>query len=50
VAVPFAQHFAEIEASIYRCWDREDEAHLANAATRALDHCRELLAFDSAEW
>jgi hypothetical protein len=46
VAVPFAQHFAEIEASIYRCWDREDEAHLAGAATLALEECRELLAFD----
>jgi len=49
VAVPFAQHFAEIESSIYRCWDRDDEAHLADAATGALDHCRELLAFDPAE-
>ena len=49
MAVPFAKHFAELEASIYRCWDREDEAHLADAATLALDHCRELLAFDPAE-
>jgi hypothetical protein len=49
VAVPFAQLFAEIEASIYRCWDREDEAHLADAATGALEQCRELLAFDPAE-
>ena len=49
MAVPFAQHFAEIEASIYRCWDREDEAHLADAATLALEHCRDLLAFDPAD-
>lgn len=49
MAVPFAQHFAEIEASIYRCWDREDEAHLADAATAALGQCRELLEFDPAE-
>jgi hypothetical protein len=49
MAVPFAQRFAEIEASVYRCWDREDEAHLADAATRAFEDCRELLAFDPAE-
>jgi hypothetical protein len=49
VAFPFAQHFAEVEASIYRCWDRDDEAHLADAATGALDQCRDLLVFDPAE-
>jgi len=49
VAFPFAQRVAEMEASSYRCWDRDDEAHLADAATGALEHCRELLAFDPAE-
>ena len=49
VAFPFAQGFAEMEASVYRCWDRDDDAHLADASTRALEDCRELLAFDPAE-
>ncbi len=49
MAVPFAQRFTEIEASVYRCWDREDQAHLAHAATLALEDCRDLLAFDPAE-
>ena len=49
MAVPFARHFAEIEASIYRCWDRNDDAHLADAATLALEQRRELLGFDPAD-
>jgi hypothetical protein len=49
VAFAFAQGFAEIEASVYRRWDRDDPAHLAAAATDALEDCRELLAFDPAE-
>jgi len=49
MAFPFAQRFAEVEASVYRCWDRDDEDHLAGAATRALEECRELLAFDPAD-
>jgi hypothetical protein len=49
MAFPFAQRFAEVEASVYRCWDRDDEDHLAGAATRALEECRELLAIDPAE-
>ena len=49
MAFPFAQRFAEVEASVYRCWDRDDDDHLAGAATRALEECRELLAFDPAE-
>ena len=49
MAFPFAQRFAEVEASVYRCWDRDDEDHLAGAATRALEECRELLTFDPAD-
>ena len=49
MAFPFAQRFAEVEASVYRHWDRDDEDHLAGAATQALEDCRELLAFDPAE-
>ena len=49
MAFPFAERFAEVEASVYRYWDRDDEDHLAGAATRALEECRELLEFDPAE-
>lgn len=46
--VPFRQLFAEIEARIYRHWDREAPDHLATAATLALEQSPELLAFDAA--
>ncbi|WDM15545.1 hypothetical protein J3S85_31025 [Streptomyces lavenduligriseus] len=45
----FGQLFSEIEAAVYRHWDRSAEDHLSEAATRALSAHPELLDFDSAD-